>query len=279
MSRANQLIREIKKWAVDRPEVRAAILFGSQAQKGQADPLSDIDLALFVTDPQALISDPSWAETFGPIWLRVGEALDTTFIEKVLYEDGMLVDFALHPVEDLAAMQEHLPEIMAPSYQILVDKDKAARRLPKPSGHPRTPARPTSEEYTQTLEAFWFDAIQLAKYLLRSELWRAKHLDWQLKQGLLEMMGWHARLVRGETHFTTREGKRLKQWTDPETYTSLMTVFGRFYPADSWRALEDTIKRFNSLSSEVAAALDADPRPELAQKFEAWLAEQRESAQ
>lgn len=276
MSKANSLIHDIKKWAKDQPEVRAAILFGSQAQRGQADPLSDIDLALFVTDPQALISDPSWAEAFGPIWLRVGQQLETTTLDKILYEDGMLVDFAIYSVKDLASMGEHLPEILTPGYKILVDKDKTARGLPKPCGQPRTPPRPTSEDYEQTLEAFWFDAIQLAKYLLRGELWRAKHVDWRLKQGLLEMMGWHALLARGQEHFTTSEGKRLQEWTDPDTYISLMTVFGRFYPADSWRALEDTLKRFNALSAEVAQALDANPHPELAQKFDAWLEAQRE---
>jgi len=276
MIKANRHIKEIKKWAMERPDVRALILFGSQAQRGQADPLSDIDLGLFVTDLEAFLADQDWCETFGAIWLRVGVPLGTAHIEKILFEDGTLVEFSLHPVEDLAAMQEHLPAYMEPGYKILVDKDKSARSLPKASGEVPTPVPPTAEQYHQTLKAFWMNAYQLARYLLRDELWRAKHYDWQLKQHLLAVMGWHALLVRGQEHFTTFEGKRLKEWTDPDTYISLMTIFGRFYPADSWRALEDTFKRFTRLSEEVAQALHTDHHPELAQKFQTWLAARQE---
>ena len=278
MSRAKQLIKDIKKWAKDRPEVRAAILFGSQAQRGQADPLSDVDLALFVTEPEAFFADTTWAEAFGPIWLHVGEALERIFIDKILYEDGTMIEFAIQPMENLLAMQANLSEHLEPGYKVLVDKDQAARDLPKAGGQTRTPAPPSSEEFDQTLKSFWLNAYQVAKYLLRSDLWRAKHYDWQLKQGLLAMMGWHALLVRGQEHFTFYEGKRLQGWTDPDTYLSLMTVFGRFYPADSWRALEDSIKQFNRLSREVAAALETNPHPELSEKFQAWLAAQREEA-
>ena len=278
MSRAKQLIKEIKKWANDQPEVRAAILFGSQAQRGQADPLSDIDLALFVREPKAFLADTTWVEAFGPIWLQVRETLETTFIEKILYEDGTLVEFVIQPLENLQAIQANLSEHLEPDYKVLVDKDQAARDLPKADGQTQTPDHPSSEAYNQTLESFWLNAYQVAKYLFRNDLWRAKHYDWQLKQNLLAMMGWHALLVRRQEHFTFYEGKRLQRWTDPDTYLSLMTVFGRFYPADSWRALEDSIKQFNRLSREVAASLDVDPRPELAEKFQAWLAEQREEA-
>lgn len=274
MGKAKQMINEIKKWARERADVRALILFGSQAQRGQADALSDIDIALFVTDMDAYTADTDWSRIFGPVWLRLGTTLGTTYLDKVLYQDGTLVEFAVHPIEDLAGMQEQLPGYMEPGYKILVDKEKAAKNLPKPSGKPTSPVRPTSEQYTETLEAFWMDAYQLARYLLRDELWRAKHYDWHLKQHLLVMMGWHALLVRGQEHFTTYQGKRLKSWTDPDTYISLMTIFGRFYPADSWRALEDTIKRFTRLSHEVSHALDADHRPELHKQFQAWLAQQ-----
>ena len=279
MRKPNQVIKEIKKWAGDHPAVRAVVLFGSQAQRGKTDPLSDIDLGLFVADQKAFLDQPDWGANFGNPWLRVGTYHGTAYIDKILYEDGTLVEFAIHPVDDLAAMQEKLPGYMQPGYKILVDKDKTARNLPKPGGKTPTPVQPTVEEYSQTLRSFWMDAYQLAKYLLRDELWRAKHYDWQLKQHLLAMMGWHALLVREQAHFTTYEGKRLKQWTDPDTYISLMTIFGRFYPADSWRALEDTIKRFTHLSKEVAETLKADHQPELEKKFQTWLEERREETE
>ena len=81
------------------------------------------------------------------------------------------------------------------------------------------------------------------------------------------MMGWHALPKGRQEAFTAYEGKGLQTWIEPETFTSLMTVFGRFYPADSWRALEDTIKLFTRLSSEVAEILGIDTRDDLQEKF------------
>ncbi len=274
----NQRIKEIKKWANGRSDVRALILYGSQAQKGKADFLSDIDLALFTTDPENLVADTAWANTFGPVWLSTWRQAGETHLLKVLYDDGVLVDFTLHPHDSLLPMQESLPAVMEAGYKILLDKDKLARGLPKASGKTLTPVRPTPSVYHHTLKAFWLDAYHLVKYLLRGELWRAKHYDWQLKQHLLHMMGWHALLVDGQQHFSTYEGRQLKEWADPEIYISLMTVFGRFYPADAWRALEDTIKRFNQLSEEVAGELNVDHQPELAVKNQAWLDAQQEGS-
>jgi len=278
MTKPNQRLLEIKQWAKGRSEVRTLILYGSQVQKRKVDPLSDIDLALFTTDLENLIGDTSWTHTFGSVWLSTLRQEGTTHLLKVLYDDGSLVDFALHPHEDLLSMHEHLPAVMEPGYKILIDKDKTARNLPKASGKTPTPPRPTPADVHATLQAFWMDAYHLAKYLLRSELWRAKHYDWQLKQHLLLMMGWHAHLIGKQQHFSTCEGRRLKEWADPEIYISLMTIFGRFYPADAWRALEDTLKRFNQLSEEVANILNADHQPELSEKFQTWLNNQQKNS-
>jgi hypothetical protein len=46
-----------------------------------------------------------------------------------------------------------------------------------------------------------------------------------------------------------------------------MTAFGRFYPADSWRALEYSIKIYAKLATEVADTLQIDAREGLKDKF------------
>ncbi len=270
MTDAENLIKSIKKWAQNQQNVRSVILFGARAKKGAHDKYSDINLALFTTKLLQL-KQGDWARAFGPVWLAVTQQEDDTFVHQVIYEGGLRVNFHLYPNDKLTAFVAELPIDLQNGYQVLVDKDKLGRQLPKAIRDLPKLTQPSPEMFQDTLESFWMTAHTLAKYLWRGDLWRVKHYDWQLKQHLLQMMGWHALVCRGKVDFTTEEGAGIKEWTDPDTYIGLMAVFGRFYPADSWRALEETIRRFNTLSEAVAQYLNTDYRPELSKHFTAWL--------
>lgn len=267
MTSAEELLKTIKKWAKEQKEIRAAIILGSRARRGGSDRLSDIDLALFVTDPQNYYKNDGWLEAFAPVWLSIHEEENNALAWQVIYQEGVMVEFMLYPHTALHDMRGELPAIFEPGYKVLIDKDKMARRLPKASGKNIPPEIPETEIFNETIERFWLDAYQVAKYLWRHELWRVKHYDWKLKQHLLKMMGWHAVILHSKSDFTTYQGRHLRDWTEPETHTSLMTIFGRFYPADSWRALTETIKIFTKLSGEIAVALNTDSRRDLQKKF------------
>lgn len=267
MSSPDQLLKTITNWSKKQEDIRLLILLGSRANKRKIDQVSDIDLALFSTDAQRYSSHPEWFQAFGPVWLSIPQIEADHFATKVIYEGGVLADFTIYPVEALNAMQTALPGFLEPGYKVLIDKDRFARNLPKPSKKQVPPESPTYEALSASIEKFWFNAYHVAKYLTRDDLWRAKYYDWELKQLLLKMMGWHALVVRDQHDFSVHEGKLLKEWLDLDTYTDLMTIFGRFYPADSWRALEDTIKIYAKLSAEVADTLQFDAREDLAEKF------------
>lgn len=267
MDNPKKLLKNIEKWAKNQPNLRTLILLGSRVQKNRGDRLSDIDLYLFVESLCDYTEDQDWFKTFGPIWLAVLNDEDDHAVWRVIYEGGLMVEFFVYPLKALETMKNKLPQHFEPGYAVLVDKDKGAKLLPQAGSSPQVPESPSIEMFRESLSNFWLDAYHVAKYLWRRDLWRAKHHDWRLKGDLLQMMGWHAVLKRKQQDFTTYEGKGIQTWIDPETFTSLMTVFGRFYPADSWRALEDTIKLFTLLSNEVADALGTDPRDNLQEKF------------
>jgi len=271
MPPAETLLKNIIQWVKEEENIRAALLLGSRARRGHTDQLSDIDLYLFAQDPKDYFRRDEWIHDFGSVWLTQTQKEGESLIQKVVYQDGMMVEFILFPLEALQSMQANLPQYLEPGYKILVDKDKQARKLSKASGKQPTPQRPTSEDFQETIETFWIDAYHFVKYLWRGELWRSKHYDWQLKQHLLKMMGWHALLCRNQSHFSPYQGNHLKEWIDPDTYIDLMTVFGRLYPADSWRALDETIRHFTRMAEEVAEIMDTDPRLELTEKFRTWL--------
>ena len=267
MDSPKRLLKTIEKWAKDQENIRAVILLGSRVHRGGTDRLSDIDLHLIAENPTYFTDQRAWFKDFGPIWLAVHDQEKEEEIWKVIFEGGLLVEFVISPKSSLEKINQSLPPHFDPGYTVLIDKDKLTKQLPKASGSARPPEKPSEEAFQNTLSAFWFNAYHVAKYLWRRDLWRAKHHDWLLKGTLLEMMGWHSLLLGERQSFTTYQGKGLKGWIDPETFTSLMTVFGRFYPADSWRALEDTIKIFTKLSSDVGEFLNSDPRMDLQEKF------------
>ena len=267
MSSPDQLLKTISNWAKKQQDIRLLLLLGSRASKKNIDQVSDIDLTLFCTDPKRFLYPSEWFQAFGAVWLSILQDEGDHFSWKIIYDGGLMVDLAIYPVDALRAMVEVLPPFLEPGYKIILDKDRYARSLPKPSRKQIPPESPTAETLHASIEKFWFNAYHVAKYLLRDELWRAKFYDWELKQLLLTMMGWYAVVKLGQKNFTINEGKLLKEWIDSDTYTSLMTVFGRFYPADSWRALGDTIKIYTKLATGVAINLKADARDDLKDKF------------
>lgn len=74
-----------------------------------------------------------------------------------------------------------------------------------------------------------------------------------------------------QTNFRADEVERLREWVDSDTYTSLITTFGCLYPADSWRALEETVKLFTRLAKQVAIELAIDYPEQKEQQFTALV--------
>jgi aminoglycoside 6-adenylyltransferase len=95
-----QFLDEVSCWAAERPDVRAAILLGSQARRDTpADPASDVDVTLFVDEPASYLDDATWIRHFGEPLLSFREPTAVGGFEeqRVLFRDGLEVDFAIVP--------------------------------------------------------------------------------------------------------------------------------------------------------------------------------------
>jgi aminoglycoside 6-adenylyltransferase len=107
--RMQDLIERFTSWALDQTDVRSAIIVGSWARVDRpADNLSDLDLAVIVTDPSIYLSDATWLRRFGEPGLTFIESTaDGNFRERrVLFRDGRDVDFSLLPVDIVQQMVE-----------------------------------------------------------------------------------------------------------------------------------------------------------------------------
>lgn len=267
MESLNKFLKSIEKWVKEEDNIRVAVLIGSQVQIKKPDRLAGIDLDIFATRPADLIENNAWMARFGEPWLTKLTYDVDLILWNAVYEDGFLLAFYIQPLSILDAIQKELPPYYLPQFKVLVDKDHLTRKFPKPQPSLSHPEKPTPEIFIDVLQQFWLDAYYTARYLWRGELWRTKHYDWELKQSLLLMLSWHAVLVHHKTFFSAHEGDHLSEWVDPDTYTSLMPIFGRFYPADAWRALEETVKVFSQLAKEVAPVIGVNYPDQWEEKF------------
>jgi aminoglycoside 6-adenylyltransferase len=174
-------------WADSRPDVRGLVLVGSQARTEiPADEYSDIDLAVFADDPEALLADGAWVERFGEPLLSFLEptAVGGSIERRVLFENGLEADFSVFPAagfEGLAG-DPRAAATLARGYRILYDDlglDDLLGALRPTAVEPR--------DLAEIAQDFWYHAIWAAKKWRRGEAIVARScLEGHLKALLLE---------------------------------------------------------------------------------------------
>ena len=256
------LYKRILAWAIEDERVQRVALTGSRATKPSADELADFDIQLYADDVAALCDDDTWWQNLAEVWVCVPthyiyNAENTIYTRLVIYEAGLKVDFAIHPIalfDEITAVADVV---------VLLDKTNA-----RPDGGARSRAqraddvppkqRPSDDEYRVCVEEFWFEAYHVAKYLKRGELWMAKFRDWSCKEFLLQMVAWHAQSQHNWQRDTYYLGKHIAQWAQPDAYAALFKSFGHFDAADSWSALFEMLSVFRLTAQAVAAALGVE---------------------
>ncbi len=72
-----QLIEKFVAWARTRPDIHTAIVVGSRARADRpADEWSDLDIVMFVTDPEPYLTSADWLNNMGDIRI--------TFVEPTM---------------------------------------------------------------------------------------------------------------------------------------------------------------------------------------------------
>jgi aminoglycoside 6-adenylyltransferase len=257
-----QLTQQIIDWADQEADVRAALLIGSRARTDHpADAWSDLDVLLFVRDPEPYVRSESWVARLGPVWLTFVERTPDgrAWERRVLYEGGLDVDFALNPaqwLDHLAAngLVPDIADVVRRGVRVLADKDHLLANIlqqPIPATVPFH--QPTSAEFVAAVSDFWYHSLWSAKHLRRGELWWAKAgCDGKLKSLLQQMLEWHAHAVHGAAHDTWMRGRFLEEWADPRAVAQLATVFAHYDRQDIARALWATMELFRWLVAETA---------------------------
>jgi aminoglycoside 6-adenylyltransferase len=254
------LIEQFTAWAQDRTDVRSAIVLGSQTRvDSPADDLSDLDLAVIVTDPSIYLSDTVWLRRFGEPCLTFVEstAVGDFREQRVLFKDGRDVDVSLLPAVAVRRMIEQqvpaeIADVLSRGFIILVDKDGLAERLTDKARWAESVDKlPTESKWRETSNDFLYHIVWAAKKARRGELWVAKSsCDGYQKNLLLLLIEWHARM-KGQRD-TWHKGRFLERWADPAILRELPRTFAEYTLADVQRAIMANLRFYERFGREVA---------------------------
>ena len=258
-TRSDLVLAAVADWARATADVRAVVLVGSHARAdAPADRWSDLDLLLFVEEPERYAADDAWIARFGEPVLTFLEptALGDRVERRVLYEDGVEVDFPL--LEAAAApglaAAPGVGAVLSRGYRVLHDEIGIAALLTEAAA-PEPHELPDAADFTQLASDVWYHALWVARKLRRGEIFTAiSCLDGYVKWRLVTLLEWHARAVDPSAD-TWHEGRFLERWGDPGALAALERAYAHYDVRDVARALWETIDLFQGLEEETAGRL------------------------
>ena len=254
-SRVREFLDQVAVWAREQSDVHAVVLLGSQARADvPADEMSDVDVTLFVHEPDRYLRDDAWIRRFGEPLLSFVEATAVGGFEerRVLFRDGLEVDFAVVPVAALEDIPPAAAGVFARGYRVLYDDGIGFQ--PPDVPHRESPP-PSQAQLDELANDFWYHLLWAAKKLWRGEVLLAKQVcDCGLKWRLVEL----ARL-RAHGGDTWHDLRFFERWAGEDVVEALGPTFGSYDATDVARALRATGELFGRLEDEVASRFDLAP--------------------
>lgn len=252
-----EVLAQLSSWGRKNEWVRAAVLTSSRANPlRETDWLSDYDVELYVTELAPFRADDAWLRAFGRILVRWPlRPQETDFQEGwitrlVLFEDHVRIDFQItdRKTVPLGAYRD--------GYRILIDKDGLLAALPPATHDAFQIRRPSQEQYSDRVNAFWWDAAYVPKHLWRDELPFAGQMARELREGKLHpMMEWWIGVRSGWAVNTGLGGRWFKRFLDPGTWSAYEATFATAQLDDQWRGFFATVDLFSRLARDVGMRL------------------------
>ena len=245
-ARVRSFLDEATAWAEEQVDVRAVVLLGSQARVDvPADELSDVDIVLFVDEPERYLRDDAWLRHFGEPLLTFVEPTAVGGFEerRVLFRDGLEVDFSVLPAVTARETPPEANVVLARGFKMLYGETS-----PPTEASPIESAPPAQEQLDQLSNDFWYHLLWAAKKLRRGELLLAKQAcDGYLTGLLVELARWRA------LGTDTWHGLRFfERWAGDDVVEALGPTFATYESDDIARALRATGELFAKLEDDVA---------------------------
>ena len=251
-------ILRLQRWAESDANVRLALLVGSQARTEKpADSLSDIDLAVFAHAPDRILRDESWIAGLGPYWTSHLEsnALESGEERRVLFSDGQDVDFAVFPASHLGLLisDPRAVSVLRRGFRQLVNKDAVELSLPPDEPGP---ASPSSSEFSNLVNDYWFHLVWTAKKLRRGELLTAlEGTNGYLRMLLVRYVRWHALTCGPSGQDLWHSARFFEAWADPRVIRDFPDTVAQYDARSIARALRANRTMVSWLTDEMSQRL------------------------
>lgn len=236
--------------------IRAVIMNGSRANpNAPRDIFQDFDIVYLVTNVASFKHDYNWLKRFGEIMImQLPEDMQDPppqniggFTYLMQFADGNRIDLGINPAEKL---NECIKDSLS---LVLLDKDNIIPRPAPPSESDYLPRPPTSKQFSDCCNEFWWVCPYAAKGLWREQITYAKYMfDQVIRKELMKMITWY---IGVKTQFLInpgRFGKHLRKYLEPELWAMLMKTYSDASYANTWEALYTMCNLFRRVAIHVA---------------------------
>ena len=260
MRSESEIMNLIMKTAEDDDRIRAVYLSGSRVDPNAThDKYSDFDIVYIVKDIQSFTSKEQWLERFGDrlIMQKPNDwyshpydySSSQDFVYLMQFKDGNRIDLTLVDIENIQGeIYDKEPRI------ILLDKDGIDGLHNIEVDDYYYIHKPSSEEFRDCCNEFWWLSINVVKGLCREELMYVKSfMECYEMDMFLKMLNWKVGI---DYDFSVSIGKCYKYFkrylcdNDMDRFTKL---FPNGTYDDIWDKLFEMCKFFHEIASKVAA--------------------------
>jgi aminoglycoside 6-adenylyltransferase len=273
MIQQDSVIENLQKWGEEQDSVITMILTGSRANPNTVtDIFSDYDVQLFVKDVAPYMVD-DWLSYFGNIMIKWPLKPMPTFSEDwitrlVLFENKVRIDF------QITAKSSIEESAFDSGFKVLVDKQGLTKDLHSPTFSEFMIKKPNRDEYDALVNEFFWDAIYIAKYLRRDEIYFAKYMfDSVIRfQQLGKIIEWYIGSQNNWAINTGKYGRFFKRHLDPGVWIEIEATFADANIENNWAALFNVIRLFRKLAKYVAESLGYKYPTELDERITEYCA-------
>jgi aminoglycoside 6-adenylyltransferase len=256
MRTESEMLELIINTAQSDDRIRAVLLNGSRANPNTSpDLFQDFDIVYLVTDTTSFHHDFNWIKRFGEIMiLQLPDDMQDPppgpsegFAYLMQFMDGNRIDLSIVPTEKLS---EQLQDSLT---KVLLDKDNLIPLLVASNEHNYLPQPPTTKQFADCCNEFWWMCPYVAKGLWRGQVTYAKYMvDPVLRDELMKMLFWY---VGVQTQFSKNPGsfgKYLQKHLEPELWDMLMKTYADASVENIWDALDMMCRLFRMVAFRVA---------------------------
>lgn len=251
----DKVIHRLKNWTESNDTVRALIVTSSRSGKTNApiDDFSDYDIVVYVNSLDKFRND-DWLSSFGDILVKWPLTPESEFGENwitrlVMFENRTRIDFQITTETKTPPLDFDL------GYSVVIDKDGFTKDFPDSTKTKHLIKKPSQQEFAKMVNAFFWDATYIPKYLYRGDLFYTSYMiEVDLRFSHLEpMIEWYIGSKHNWSVNTNVHGRYFPKYLDKETLKEIEETFAGANQQEVWKAFFKMVEIFTGFAKEVAA--------------------------